>query len=279
MNEVLELEKDPQVRMTLETITPIIADAWLLKNKNNRRIISSIVERYAQEIINNRWSVNGETIKFDVNGNLIDGQHRLLAVVKSKKIIKSFVVYYLPVTTFSTIDIGRKRTSSESLQIIGAKYSSTISASLRLFYQYQCIEKGESLPFQTPNPNRNPSNNDIINLYTQYKHKIEESAKLGQNFRNIVKTSIATFCYFVCGQINQTDADYFFDNLLNGTALPKSSPILVLRERLIRDKMSQLKISNDIKIVFIFKAWNAYREHRNISILRWTDGESFPFPK
>lgn len=77
----------------VERITPKIAEEYLFQNKNNYRPLKrSVVNRYAEDMKNGRWEMNGETITFDENGVLKNGQHRLAAIVKSGITVEMVVV-------------------------------------------------------------------------------------------------------------------------------------------------------------------------------------------
>ena len=68
----------------IELITPKIAEQYLAKNSNNySRLYKATVDQYAYEMLNGEWIFNGEAIKFNKSGKLVDGQHRLSAIVKS----------------------------------------------------------------------------------------------------------------------------------------------------------------------------------------------------
>ena len=71
------------MRTTLETITPSIAAAWLARNMNNRRPNQRIIDELAAAITAGLWHTTHQGIAFDELGQLIDGQHRLLAIVKA----------------------------------------------------------------------------------------------------------------------------------------------------------------------------------------------------
>ena len=65
-------------------VTPEVAKTMLAKNTNNyRKINSKVVDQYASDMKHGRWVDNGETIVFDEDGNLKNGQHRLTAIVRS----------------------------------------------------------------------------------------------------------------------------------------------------------------------------------------------------
>lgn len=78
-----------KIETKIVNVTPDIAkDIIENHNSNNRSIKKSRVELYAQQMARGEWELNGESIVIDDNGDLKDGQHRLLAVIKSGKTIQ-----------------------------------------------------------------------------------------------------------------------------------------------------------------------------------------------
>lgn len=131
MNKETELaiRLNDTVQTNWEVITPEIAMEMLTHNdKNYRGISSAIVTKYANEIRGGSWETNGDTIVFDENGTLLNGQHRLTAVVKAGMPIVSLVVRGL--TGTQVYDIGRKRNTRAILMAEGYDHanSTTISA-------------------------------------------------------------------------------------------------------------------------------------------------------
>jgi hypothetical protein len=99
------------------TVTPDLAQDWLTThNTSNRPLNKLAVERYASDMAAGRWALNGTTIVFDVSGTLVDGQHRLAAVVSAQVTIDALVVRGVPQGSFATIDVGKLRTVSDSLK-------------------------------------------------------------------------------------------------------------------------------------------------------------------
>ena len=69
------------IQVEIETITPAKAAEYLKFNRSNRRVIYRRVDFYVKQMEKNQWKLTGDSIKF--NGqNLIDGQHRLEAVIR-----------------------------------------------------------------------------------------------------------------------------------------------------------------------------------------------------
>lgn len=64
-------------------VTPELALLWLQSNTFNRKISENIVNKYARDMKNGNWTLNHQGIAFDDSGVLVDGQHRLWAIIKS----------------------------------------------------------------------------------------------------------------------------------------------------------------------------------------------------
>lgn len=104
-------------------ITPEIAALLLKGNANNRPLSKVYVDAYAEDMKSGEWCLNGESIKLlesEESENskyiLLDGQHRLAAVVKSGVTIKSLVVVFSNSDeAVKYVDNGRKRSYKDSI--------------------------------------------------------------------------------------------------------------------------------------------------------------------
>lgn len=113
-------------------ITPKKATAWLNITKasgfKNRAIKPHLLEQLCADLKAGKWKINGETIKLDKEGVVIDGQHRLLACIKTGISFISSVSKNVDRDTFPTIDCGCSRNSSQVLRMEGVKYPKTVAA-------------------------------------------------------------------------------------------------------------------------------------------------------
>ena len=111
----------------VEKITPDVATKYLEANVHNRPVHQRHVEFLAEEIKQGRWKMNGSSIVFNGDGTLIDGQHRLWAVITSGLPIKILVVRGADEGSFATIDTGLARTAGDVLGITGEKNPQTLT--------------------------------------------------------------------------------------------------------------------------------------------------------
>lgn len=106
---MVSLPQNPQWMM----ITPDIASFLLSKNvEYNRAKVPSKVKEWSEKMRRGAWAVTGSSIDFDVNGRMINGQHRLQAVIDSGTTQQFLVVPNLPTEAFDHTDIGATRSAA-----------------------------------------------------------------------------------------------------------------------------------------------------------------------
>ena len=63
------------MKVTIEVITPQLAETYLTANVGNRPVLRRVVARYAREMAAGNWLLTHQGIAFDSQGKLVDGQH------------------------------------------------------------------------------------------------------------------------------------------------------------------------------------------------------------
>lgn len=121
-----------ELRLSLEDITPDRARHYLTRNRSNRPIKEVNVRKLKNDLISGNFKLTHQGIAFDWNGNLIDGQHRLMAIAEAGVATKMYVTYNCDPENFKLIDCGSARTSSDVLKNLGAANYAATAASIRL---------------------------------------------------------------------------------------------------------------------------------------------------
>lgn len=119
----MKKEMQKEVEVNFMFVTPQMAQSWLNNNPYNRKVNSGNVRKMVEDMNNGNWKQCIEPIAFDVEGNLCNGQHRLLALIKANKTHKFVIINNLQKTDFTTMDIGCKRTPADALTVLGVKYA------------------------------------------------------------------------------------------------------------------------------------------------------------
>lgn len=102
--------------MTYEHITPDLAAEYLKRNSVNRTLTKSTYVSYARDIVAGDWTEKtSNSISFDEDGRLVDGQHRLNAIVRAGRAVDMWVCRN--VSSAGVYDNNRKRSASDQITI------------------------------------------------------------------------------------------------------------------------------------------------------------------
>lgn len=237
-------------------ITPEMASEMLAKNTNNYRSIKkSVVDVIANSIILGQWKINGATIRFSEEGRLMDGQHRLHAIVKAGIAVPCFVVYGLPEESDITIDIdGELRKLEDHLikkEECNAKVLSTVIRNLAKYDTGNFFDKTTRIS--------STSSVSILDRFPGIRDAVNKFAR-----KNLItRPSILAMCYFIIKMKHQDNVeivDEFFDKLVNGDSLEENSPLLILRNVFIASKIKgNMGLDRKFSASIIIKTWNYYQ--------------------
>lgn len=97
-------------------ITPELAAGWLEQNTTDNRVVRTAwVNLLADAIRKGQWRLTHQGIAFDTKGQLVDGQHRLWAIIEAGTAVDMAVTTGVEPKAFTVFDIGAKRTLADSL--------------------------------------------------------------------------------------------------------------------------------------------------------------------
>lgn len=253
-------------------ITPKIAEAMLGYNTNNRSLRRHRVSALATEMTRKQWLATGEAIKFDVKGNLIDGQHRLEGCIAASATLKQqLVVTGLPEKSFAVIDTGMKRTPKDTLAVAGIANGSAIAPVARLL----SIVMAGLDPYDV-NSMKLVTRQDILKFAQENMVELDwanrlsrptyASAKLGN------QTALIALAMNALGKgHDRAKIEEFFSLLATGEKLSATSPILSLRSWLIKygkDIHRNPAATHYANYVVAFNAWvsgKVVRRHSTMS--------------
>jgi hypothetical protein len=131
------LLRDPPQTSRVITFTPDFAE-WILANYNtrNRKRKPARIMRYAEAMGHDCWLLTGETLVFG-REQLLDGQNRLSACVRSGTNFRSHVVFGVDSGVFTAIDSGKSRTSGDTFTVAGVQSAEIVSPAVRWLMLYE----------------------------------------------------------------------------------------------------------------------------------------------
>jgi len=119
------------MHIIVETITPALAAAYLERNTGNRPKKERHIAQIADAMKRGQWMLTHEAIAFSKSGRLIDGQHRLCAVVKSNATVQMHVARECEESTFAVIGDGARRKAADVLSTMGESHSVKLAGMIR----------------------------------------------------------------------------------------------------------------------------------------------------
>lgn len=263
----------PQIK--IEQVTPQMASQLLGTMQGNRPVRPRMVARYAREMIAGKWLLNGESLKVSSAGHLIDGQHRLSAVIQAGVTVSMVIVRGVDASAMLTLDTGVSRTFHDATTIAGREWHIGVGAVARQWLKY---DRGVT----TVMAKLAPSHQELEEFILRHPC-IPASAAFIKTLK--IVTSRCTFRVqgfvhaFATEKYDRELADTFIQDLNDGAGLEKTSPIWALRNRLIDN--SDRALQPEQTLALTIKAWNAWIEGEKMTTLIWRTGGERPeeFPK
>lgn len=271
-------------------VNPTIATAWLEQNTSNRKLTTTTVTKYTNFMNEGLWHYDASPIRFAKNGRLLDGQHRLWAVIESGTTQEFLVVTGLDERSFITMDTGKKRGFADvvSIEWPELKDVNAVASTAVLVARWEQGIRGKSMRPSGRSLNEAAMEENLSFLDANLE-RISDCAHRGREIARRVPgytTTMVALLLWVFEDIDQEDSDAFFERLVKGTNLDDGNPILALRNFLYRwssGRNSRSALPTDMAIAVGIKAWNAFRLGRDIKILNYRAGganpEAFPIPE
>lgn len=129
-----------------ETITPAQARELLNSGYKNRKLSQMKILEYAQLMLSNKWSPTASKIDIDEKGKLINGNHRLEAIILTNTPVTMLVHRGVPTSDREVIDTGVKR----SLGQLFSMYTNRKNAVSYAAYINKCVELSTKGAYRIP---------------------------------------------------------------------------------------------------------------------------------
>ena len=125
------------VRSKVQSINPKKAAEYLAANTSNRPLSKAVVKQFAEAMSRGDWMVTHQGIAFGPGGVLVDGQHRLAAIVEADIPVELTVFTDVDQGTFDVLDTGKRRNAADVLALEGEKSVTMLAAMVRTVWLYE----------------------------------------------------------------------------------------------------------------------------------------------
>lgn len=273
--------KSDSIKTEVVTITPRLARKLLEQNGGNRKVSAVNLAKIRTVMERGEWALNGEAVKISRSGRILDGQHRLMAAVDTDTTFETLIVYGLEDETQDTMDSGKSRTLADILSIRGYKNAVSLAAiSVAIIRSEMWSIRAATIG----------GGNKYTVTTRQAMDRIESEPALTEIPRLVAPlTKIGLpartggLLFYRFSEIHSEDAADFFAKLASGEQMERGNPILTLRNLLVALRAERGQVDQSYVAAVCIKAWNKYRDGKDLMHLRFTPGganpEKYPEPK
>lgn len=243
-------------------VTPKLAKEWLAKNFGNRPIREQDLDRYRRDMLAGRWHNDGSPLRFTADGELLDGQHRLRAVIAANRAVVMLVVRGVDREAQIVMDTGRRRTAADALAIAGRANPVMAAAVAKLFLEAEAGKFAASGKHEV-------SHEEIFSCLEtnpDIATAIDFTMPLAR--RCDCPPAIVAYAYLRQRRISSKDAAEFWCAMAEKVGLHEGDPVIALSNRLAEARRARERLSRAALMSLIFRAWNARRKGKPVRILR-----------
>lgn len=255
-------------------VGPETAERWLKQNKSNRNIRPANVRVYARDMAAGHWQMTGEAIKFDQTGALIDGQHRLSAVIESGACVQMLVVFGLAPESQQAMDAGARRTASDALGFAGKTNTAVLAHAVR------CAIAWEGGALRTVGSNLPTVSNSEVVAFVDLNPAIADAGAGIHGYRVQGRShGVAAFARFILRQIDAEAADEMFDRIIDNRTSGSGDPVNAFIRRMAAAKGNKEHVGHAMEIHMLFRTWNAIRSNEALHRIQVSGGQTIATPK
>lgn len=249
-------DKENIMKPSVIIMTPQKATAYMNVTKTlgfkNRSINQGLLEKLCKDLKERRWIPNGATIVIDKDGAVIDGQHRLLACIKTGIPFITAIAKNVDREAFATIDCGCTRSASQVLRMENVRYHKHIAAMISGIQQIRnktLMSKGNRM-----------TNTDVLEFWKEHGamlDKIITTVFPSANLNKHLSPRLAGAALFVLvtdyGYSWEKASDFILGCLSSETH--SNGFINALRNKLHQN--TNTKLADGIKFYNLVLVWNA----------------------
>lgn len=238
--------------------TPELAEMWLDSMAPNRNLRTQRIPVLAADMEADRWPFEGSPIRFDHDNALVDGQHRLHALIRARATLTFLVVCGLSPEAMDVIDTGGKRTGSDMFGIHGREHRVQLAALVNVVSQW----KQGRIQTTASRLSGAASSNALLFEVEQADSRIAEAVSTAMQYKNrISATATATgFFLWLIPEHESSRAREFLDAVAEHRSTGSGDPVLAVIRRLDnRFGEGDRRLGPVEGAYILLRGWQAYR--------------------
>ena len=257
-------------------ITPDLARELLKTNTNNRRLRENVVKVYADDMKNGRWNQSEDlidVIMIGKDGVLLNGQHRLEAVIKADRPVWFWIKFDCDPKIYSYLDNGEKRRAGDVMRDV--QNANNIAAIAK---KVAAIETGAPLSQALNGRHKNNASvtrREIVDFAEQHLDILQEAhhaaAKIYNACSQISVSNGGTFFVLIkwlgCDDYLEEFVDDWASASSQDQAVNYAKQMLFKKAASNYEKLTQLE-----KFGVLMQSYMKYRNNEKMTSLRGVQG-------
>lgn len=255
-------------------VDPSTAKRWLNENKVNRSLRLAKINQFANDMAAGRWNLSNDAICFAPDGTLLNGQHRLHAIIKSGATITMLIVRNMPPSSMTSMDIGTSRTAADALGFAGEQNTHLLAASTKLAIVYSDGRIYKDSKAQAVSPGE-------IQAFVDAHPMIRHSASLTATLKSKIDAApsvLAAAHWIIANGAGVSVADHYLHQLAHRTGEPEGSAVLAVDSRLRQLRYKRSQYAQRAYLGLLIKGWNHYARDHRITSLTISTSARIPTP-
>lgn len=268
--------------MKQERITPERAEELLRVDGPQRNLKPTVLNRYITDMDLGLWGQCYDPIVVDKNGHVINGQHRLNAIIKSGKSHTFIVVEDAETDSIHTMDKGTPRSVNDDLLIKGITNRTSISAAARIVVRYD-IDPGRV--WSGPNqPTGRQVFKEVETNLTQYEWATASALGIAREIKSHATAVLAaTYIIERDTSLGREFVDDFLVPVRDGIGLQADDARLAYRNHLMRRSTTQKRRGGSwvqqSELIILVRTWNKYLLGEPVKLVKTPTPNQLPMPK
>lgn len=254
-------------------VTPELAAEWLKSNTKNRHLRPRHLKRLEKDMAGDKFVVTHQGVAICEDGTLIDGQHRLAAIVDTGKTQWLLVTTGLPMAAQQFVDNGARRQPSDLGPLKEGGYGAMKAATLKLLLTVEELDYKIS-PTAISSMSHDFTYGDLVQAHVRYEDALEKYLDLARAAARQLTGRVGSSQLLAVAVYYPESANEFLSGLSSGANLGPTDPRLALLKF-----RGPGRVQTPIAGFVAFKAARYFYYDKPFSVLRYRWNEEMNLNK
>ena len=236
-------------------------------NTSNRKLRKTRVNQYADAMKRGMWDIQNDAITISKTGKLLNGQHRLSAIVLADQSCQCLVLRGVDESTYTVIDSGLSRSVNDSLHSAGMGLNSThispmaktliaMDAGLSIYdtNALSLVQRQDIVDYVE-------TNNETLNWASMLARKADLSV-------GGIRHAWGVFAILASKKHGKEKVEEFMSLVVDGVGLKPGDSPLALRNWISRQRGSWTRSASKNNIAIYISAFNKWMKGEKVAVIR-----------